>query len=106
MEEAPAGSNTSAPAVFIPRKRYIDHFRMLCLFPTGSDDSAFSFSNRVSARCRGRKLTLTDVAVPLRGGDMLYGCLIQLEMPRAPLSRFRMVGSTIADEEETEERDK
>ena len=77
-----------------------DHFRMLCLFPTGSDDSAFSFSNRVSARCRGRKLTLTDVAVPLRGGDMLYGCLIQLEMPRAPLSRFRMVGSTIADEEE------
>ena len=29
-----------------------DHFRMLCLFPTGRDDSQFSFSNRVSARCR------------------------------------------------------
>ena len=77
-----------------------DHFRMMCLFPTSSDDSAFSFSNRISARCRGRKLTLTDVTVPLAGGDLLYGCLIQLEMPRAPLSRFRMIGSTIADEEE------
>ena len=77
-----------------------DHFRMLCLFPTGRDDSQFSFSNRVSARCRGRKLTLTDVTVPLKDGDLLYGCLVQLEMPRAPLSRFRMIGSTIADEEE------
>ena len=77
-----------------------DYFRMLCLFPTGRDDSEFSFSNRVTARCRGRKLTMTDATVPLRDGDLLYGCLIQLEMPRAPLSRFRMIGSTIASEEE------
>ena len=77
-----------------------DHFRMLCLFPTGRDDSAFSFSNRVTARCRGRKLTLTDATVPLKNGDLLYGCLVQLEMPRAPLSRFRMIGRTIATEEE------
>lgn len=77
-----------------------DYFRMLCLFPTGSDDRAFRFSNRITARCRGRRLTLTDAVVPLKGGDLLNGCLIQLEMPRAPLSRFRMVGQTVADEEE------
>lgn len=77
-----------------------DHFRMLCLFPTGRDDSAFAFSNRVTARCRGRKLTMMDATVPLRDGDLLYGCLVQLEMPRAPLSRFRMIGGTIATEEE------
>lgn len=77
-----------------------DHFRMLCLFPTGRDDSEFSFSNRVTARCRGRKLTMTDATVPLKDGDLLNGVLVQLEMPRAPLSRFRMIGSTIASEEE------
>ena len=76
-----------------------DYFRMLCLFPTGGDDDAFRFSNRITARCRGRKLQLTDATVPLPGGDLLNGCLIQLDMPRAPLSRFRMVGETICDEE-------
>ena len=74
-----------------------EQFELLCLFPI--DMSAFrdfDVQREIRLTCRERTVRILQLTVParIRGLEALVdGCLIQMNMPRAPVSRLMLTGN-------------
>ena len=75
-----------------------EQFELLCLFPFDVN-AVHDFDVRRDLRltCRDRAVRITELTVParIRGLEALVdGCLIRMDMPRAPLSRLMLAGAS------------
>ncbi len=73
-----------------------EQVELLCLFPFDMNAvSDFDVSREVRLVCRERGLRITELSIParIRGLEAVVdGCLIQMTMPRAPVSRMMLTG--------------
>lgn len=80
-----------------------EQFELLCLFPFDFNASRdFDVHREIRLTCRERTVRLTEVTVParIRGLEALVeGTLVQMNMPRAPLSRLMLTGAAFGDPE-------
>ena len=78
-----------------------EQFELLCLFPF--DDrgiSDFEAHREIRMTCRERTVRVIELTVParIRGLEALVeGTLIQMDMPRAPVSRMMLTGASFGD---------
>ena len=80
-----------------------EQFELKCLFPL--DEGAvrdFDTRRQVRLICRDRLVEITEMTVParIRGLEALVdGCMIQMNMPRAPLSHLMLTGVSFGGQE-------
>ena len=80
-----------------------EQFELLCLFPF--DVGAvrdFDVQREIRLTCRERTVRIRELTVParIRGLEALVdGCLIQMDMPRAPMTRLMLTGAAFGDNE-------
>ena len=80
-----------------------EQFELMCFFPF--DVNAvhdFDVRRELRLTCRERTVRITELTVParIRGLEALVdGCLIHMDMPRAPVSRLMLTGSSFGDQD-------
>ena len=78
-----------------------EQFELLCLFPF--DVGAvrdFDVQREIRLTCRERTVRIRELTVParIRGLEALVdGCLVQMDMPRAPMTRLMLTGASFGD---------
>ena len=80
-----------------------EQFELLCLFPFDLN-AIHDFDVRRDLRltCRDRAVRITELTVParIRGLEALVdGCLIRMDMPRAPVTRMMLTGTSFGDQD-------
>ena len=98
-----AGYGTYAEQTELDERPHMapEQFELLCLFPfdfNAAND--FDVHREIRLTCRERTVKLTEMTVParIRGLEALVeGTLVQMNMPRAPLSRLMLTGASFGD---------
>ena len=80
-----------------------EQFELLCLFPLDTQAmSAFEVRREVRMICHDRMVRVREMTVParIRGLEaMVEGCLIQMDMPRAPMTRLILTGAAFGNQD-------
>ncbi len=80
-----------------------EQFELLCLFPCDIHAMQdFTVRREVRLVCRERLVRIAEMTVParIRGLEaMVDGCLIQMDMPRAPMTRLMLTGMAFGEQE-------
>ena len=80
-----------------------EQFELLCLFPFDANAvNDFDVHCELRLICRERTVRITEMTVParIRGLEALVdGCLVNMTMPRAPVSRLMLTGTSFGQPE-------
>lgn len=80
-----------------------EQFELLCLFPLDTQAmSAFEVHREIRLVCHERLVRIREMTVParIRGLEaMVEGCLIQMDMPRAPMTRLMLTGVAFGNQD-------
>ncbi|MBQ6232475.1 MAG: hypothetical protein IJJ80_03110 [Clostridia bacterium] len=98
-----AGYGTYAEQTELDERPHMapEQFELLCLFPFDFNATGdFDVHREIRLTCRERTVSLTEMTVParIRGLEALVdGVLIRMDMPRAPVSRLMLTGTSFGD---------